>query len=570
MPLSYQHWIAALKQHRRLSVIAFASIMALTLAVILLAPRSYTSEAKLMLRIGRESVTIDPTASTVGEKLNLHHTRENEIQSAIGLMRSRQIVQNVVDQVGEDVVLQGHPRANASSMKSRLVRLVSSPLRLVKGILVSIDPVPEKEKATRHLHEDVYIGSTKNSSVVSVSYTTKSPQVAQDVIASWVRSYIGQHAEANHTPGSYGFFSDQEKVIQASLTKACLALEEAKTASQLVSVTGQQGLLEAQVANVRDSLLQIDSDLAAADARVSSYGDILSDSDAMITSAVTGKMNEGRDLMRDRLFELEVTEKNMESKYKADHPRLIAIRHQLMDAKRIVGKQMVSRNEITRSANPAYLQVAENRLLAKAELRALAKKRIALTQKRTLLMGEIAQLNHTEPAIRALESEVAILEKRHADHAVKMEQSRMEDVLAGNRITSVNIVQPATPPPPPPPPLQMRPVSPNKPLCGVAGLFAAVALAFSLPVLIETGKEHQGRGTRAQSPQNPVTENPVTQGKPNRYQETFPRRAVVDSGRVDSGHRDSRHQDLGRGNSGPLDPRHKENHLPDVLPESFL
>ena len=64
-----------------------------------------------------------------------------------------------------------------------------------------------------------------------------------------------------------------------------------------------------------------------------------------------------------------------------------------------------------------------------------------------------------------------------------MEQSRLDDVLANERITSVNIVQPAT--------LQMRPVSPNKPLCAVAGFLAAAALAISLPVLVEARNESQ-------------------------------------------------------------------------------
>lgn len=483
MPISYQQWIAAIKQHLRLSLFAFAVVMGLTILVILFAPRSYTSEAKLLLRIGRESVTMDPTASSVGDKLNLHHTRENEIQSAVGVMQSREIVEHVVEKIGEDVVLKGKPQGKKTSAGSRIGGMLSSAVGSVTGILGKIDPVPASEKAIRKLSIGVYIGSTSESSVVSVAYTTKSPEVAQSVVSSWVDSFIDQHAEANHNQGSFEFFADQGNVIRDQLENARLALEEVKNESNLVTVDGQQNLLEAQLAKVRDSMLDADSELAALRSRVDSYEEILNSNEAMITSAVTGKNNEARDLMRGQLFELEVIEKDLESKYHDDHPRLVSIRRQLDDAKDIVGDQEDSRDEVTQSINPAYQQVLENRLLAQAELQAVGKQRVTLSKKQTALAKEISQLNRTERLVRTLESEVSILQGRYTEHAVKMEQSRLDDILARERITSVNVVQPAT--------LQMRPVSPNKPLCAVAGLLAATAIAVSLPVLAESRKQQR-------------------------------------------------------------------------------
>ncbi|KAA1261414.1 Chain length determinant protein [Rubripirellula obstinata] len=483
MPISYQQWIAAIRQHLHLSIFAFAAVMGLTILVILFAPRSYTSEAKLLLRIGRESVTMDPTASSVGDQLNMHHTRENEIQSAVGVMQSREIVQRVVEKIGEDVVLKGKPKGKKTSAGSRIGAMLSGAIGSVTGVLGNIDPVPASEKAIRQLSEGVYIGSTSESSVVSIAYTTKSPQVAQSVVANWLDSFIDQHAEANHSEGSFEFFADQGSVIRDELENTRLALEQVKNDSNLVSVAGQQNLLEAQLAKVRDSILDVDGEMVALRSRIDSYEDILNSNDSMITSAVTGTRNEARDIMRGQLFELEVIEKNLQSKYKDDHPKLVSIRRQLDDAKKIVGQQEPTRDEVTQSINPAYQQVVENRLLAQAELQAIGKKRETMSRQKDALAKEISELNRTERLVRTLESEVGILEGRYAEHSVKMEQSRLNDILATERITSVNVVQPAT--------LQMRPVSPNKPLCAVAGLLAATALAISLPVLVETRKQQR-------------------------------------------------------------------------------
>ena len=260
-------------------------------------------------------------------------------------------------------------------------------------------------------------------------------------------------------------------------------MEQVKNDSSLVTVDGQQNLLETQLARVRDSILDIDGEMVALRSKIDSYEDILNSNDSMITSAVTGTNNEARDLMRSQLFELEVIEKDLQSKYKNDHPKLVSVRRQLDNAKSIVSQQKPTREEVTKSINPAYQQVVENRLLAQAELQAIGKKRVEMLEKKDALAKEISQLNRTERLVRTLESEVGILEGRYAEHSVKMEQSRLNDILATERITSVNVVQPAT--------FQMRPVSPNKPLCAIAGLLAATALAVSLPVLAETRRQQQ-------------------------------------------------------------------------------
>ena len=74
--------------------------MTLAYIVVIFAPRVYQSEARLMLRVGRESVRLDPTAGDAGDAMSLHRTREHEIQSAIGVMHSREILDRVVDDVG--------------------------------------------------------------------------------------------------------------------------------------------------------------------------------------------------------------------------------------------------------------------------------------------------------------------------------------------------------------------------------------------------------------------------------------------------------------------------------------
>ena len=51
-------------------------------------PEIYRSDAKLMVRIGRESVTLDPTATT-GQVIAVGPSRESEINSEMEILKSR-------------------------------------------------------------------------------------------------------------------------------------------------------------------------------------------------------------------------------------------------------------------------------------------------------------------------------------------------------------------------------------------------------------------------------------------------------------------------------------------------
>ena len=53
-------------RHKKKTALAFVLILGGVVAVTLLGPRSYTSEAKLLVRLGRENATLDPTA-TLGQ-----------------------------------------------------------------------------------------------------------------------------------------------------------------------------------------------------------------------------------------------------------------------------------------------------------------------------------------------------------------------------------------------------------------------------------------------------------------------------------------------------------------------
>ena len=69
-----------LLRHRNKVAFCFVLLMVAPVLTILYAGRSYKSEAKLLVRVGHESVGLDPTA-TMGETIAVNTSREFEINS---------------------------------------------------------------------------------------------------------------------------------------------------------------------------------------------------------------------------------------------------------------------------------------------------------------------------------------------------------------------------------------------------------------------------------------------------------------------------------------------------------
>src|SRR6476469_7579233 len=94
-----------LSRHKKILIRAPLIALALGAAVYLFAPRTYRSESRIFLRLGRESVGLDPTATT-GQTLALQQAdRKDEVKSAIEILKSRSIIGQAVDKVGTDEVL---------------------------------------------------------------------------------------------------------------------------------------------------------------------------------------------------------------------------------------------------------------------------------------------------------------------------------------------------------------------------------------------------------------------------------------------------------------------------------
>ncbi len=457
-------------RHRRKMLVFFCATMGLVVLGLIFLPRTYTSDARLFVRLGKESVSLDPTA-TVSQTVDVQDTRESEINSEIEILRSRGLMEDVVTKLGPDEILYGGSAGGAgSSVMDVLLAPVDVARTWVSG---RISP---EERAIAELEKTVSITSPKKSSILILKAKGRTPQQAQTILQAYVDAYMVKHAKANRTEGSYEFFVDQSKLLADQLKLANEELRDAKNAISLVSIEGQRQNVQSQASSIEDAILENQRALAHSEAKVASLQEALKklppDLDAEHTA---GLPNVAADAMRNELYKLQIQEKEASSRFTSLHPTVIALRRQVEDTHKILDEQESSRSQTTKKTNPVHQSVQTELTAAQALAAAQRAEAASLEKQYNGIQAKIRTLNDGEFRITNLTRQTELLEASYRDYTANREQARIDQALAHGQISNVNVVHAAT--------FVAKPSSPKVLLTLIAGFIVAaggaVLLAFA-------------------------------------------------------------------------------------------
>ena len=466
----------------------FCVAMALTLVAIAVYPRSYTSESKLFLRVGRESVSLDPTATT-GQTIMLQKTQVDEVNSALQVLTSREVYKRVVERIGADRIVNDLPPANlelkaansSASWTDKISEAKSWGTQHLQDLMLTLhlsDPGTAEEMAIRKLDGGVRAYSPKESTVITVSYAAASPQLAHDVVEAVTNIFLDEHVRVNHSEGSLQFFSDQSEKLHKELTAAQAELRDRKNEFQISSIESRRLVFGEQMKDVELQLLATDRELAYSDAEIADLKRAIGGlQPELVTNRVKGFANEGKDLMREKLYELEIEESKLRSRYADDHPLLQQIQRQRKEAESILTDIPAERTQTTSELNPNQRKLELDLLQATARKEALSARKVAAQKQIDGLNTELQALNGHEMKLEQLERDVQILDGKYRMHVDKLEQARVNDELGREHMSNIKVAQSAT--------LVGKPTSPKKALLLAFGLATALGGAFALPFVFE-------------------------------------------------------------------------------------
>ena len=191
---SLRDFYSILFRHKWKVTIFFLAVVTTVTVGTFLTTEIYKAEAKLLLRIGRENVSLDPTATT-GQVISIGQSRESEINSELEILKSRELAEKVVDALGpksflempdESILDPAAPMGPAQEGLRGLRRIFGwLGSRLQESLIAAgiVTPLSDRERAVILLTKNLTIETQKNSNILFLSYEDRSPELAQD--RSW-------------------------------------------------------------------------------------------------------------------------------------------------------------------------------------------------------------------------------------------------------------------------------------------------------------------------------------------------------------------------------------------------
>lgn len=468
--------------HWRKAAAFSAVVLLLTWVAIVVWPRSYLSESLLLVRVGRESVALDPTA-TVGQTLMLQKTQEDEVNSALNILGSHQVAAEAVDAIGPAKVLGYEPLETPSGAAGEagwLDRSIGAVRDALDGALWAArlkDPVSDRELAVNRLLGCMSVYSSKGSMVIVVRATAKSPQLAQRMVSEVCDAFQARRIASSSTAGSRDFFDNEVSQLGQQLEAKIEALGQFRRDHKIISIEANRQVLRDQIARVERDLSIATGGLKQARAEVDSLRTKVAEVAPEIIKAQTAASDTTWSGMRQSLYALQLEEKKLSQVVTASHPRLVAIREQVKQAEAILAGQAQEAVDKTTAPNPLRQDLVERLVTGETTLAGLESRVDSLQRQRDESHAELTRLVENEVTLTRMERDIEMLEADFRRLQLKQQEARVIEGLEDEKFSNVSVVQPAT--------LNERPVSPKKKILALLGALASVAGGLSLALVAE-------------------------------------------------------------------------------------
>jgi uncharacterized protein involved in exopolysaccharide biosynthesis/Mrp family chromosome partitioning ATPase len=211
---------------RLIAVVAACIIVATALAIVYMPPH-YASEAKLLVRLGRESVVIDPTAR-IGQAAVPMEGRDKEINSEIELLKSRKLIEMIVQSLGTDRIL-SLPRNQPTTTEN-----VSAAIKRVEDKL-EVEAIPD-------------------SDILSIKFEARDPELARDVVAKLIEVYLDERSDIYRDPGDLKFFQDQLSAARDEQSQIQQQLKDLRDTSGVSDTTQQRLTLLSRISELQSDI----------------------------------------------------------------------------------------------------------------------------------------------------------------------------------------------------------------------------------------------------------------------------------------------------------------------------
>jgi uncharacterized protein involved in exopolysaccharide biosynthesis len=421
-------------RHQRLVLVSFVLVFSTIAAFVLLRPSQYEAQMKILVK--RERVDPLVTSDTSSQRPLMLGVTEEELNSEVALLKSRDLLTQVV-------VATGPSDRKPAGIGARL-------RTLLRGASRETTDTTDNERTiashVRRMERQLEVQPLRRSNVIQVTYASPDPERSAAVLKTLAERYLYKHL-AVHRPGAFDFFEteteryrDQLALLQARLKQQ--NLDEGVVSVQVERENALHRLGELEAAN-----LATEAEIADTSARIQVLEAELSSTPVRTTTAI----QQGSSLLLEKLYSTLVTYelKRVEllRVFQPSYPPVLEVEEQIEKVRgAIASAEKSPLVEQTTDRNPAVDYLLAELAKSRSHLAGLRARAAATAHSLVGYRDRAERLERLSVSQQVLVRAAAQAEESYMIYSRKREEARISNALDAQRILNVAIAEEATVP----------------------------------------------------------------------------------------------------------------------------
>lgn len=424
--LDLKEIIRTLKKQYPTIMAIFAAFVILAVLISFIMPPTYQAETTLRIKQPKglaNSLLGDlPTGGLVNTKQLMSTYAE--------IMKSRTVVQQVIDQTQQD-------KEKLPTYEKMLDRIKTQPV--------------------------------KDTEILKVQVTARSPEEAQIVANALVESFVGRITALVRAEQSTvrEFIGERLHDSKDALEKAETALAQYKYKEKIVAPAEETKAIVEEMSAITKIQAENEVDLSSAKATLSSV-------DQQLAAENSGFVGDSPLIQqyKGKLADLEIELVSLSEKYTDKHPQVIATKAAITETKNKLNTEITRIvNAEAPSANPLHQGLVKSKLESEAALAVATAKQGAIRKLIAEREKDLIKLPAKEQGLARVMRDAQVAQEIYIMLAKRHEEARISEVM---QPTDVQVIDVATMP--------EKPISPKKKLNviigAILGIFAGLAFVF--------------------------------------------------------------------------------------------
>ena len=430
--ISVRDLLAILFRRRQVIVLSFIGVLAGAVLAICLMPSTYEAQMKILVERERVNPVVSTEASVVQTDRDLSL---DEVTSEVELFQSRDSLEKAVVDCG--LFEPKHPGV-----------LTKLRLRLTEALGLATDKQTRIFRAVLSLEKDLHVIPINNSNLIKVTYDSRSPQLAAQVLRELGDLYLAKHSSVHRPRGTSEFFQQRAEEYRRQLMDV---------QARLVSFDHQTGVVSAdfekqvslQKVNEFDISLQ---QTCAAIAETKERLQALQAQEASVPSRVTTQVrhSDNPQLMANLqpiLLNLELKRTELLTKYDPTYPLVKEVDGQIAQTIAAIAEaEKTGVREETTDQDSAHAFVRNELLKARADLVGLQARASVMSSALRRMQNRLLNLDKDAVVQQDLLRAAKANEEGYLLYHRKREEARIADALDQKGIVNAAVAEAATVP----------------------------------------------------------------------------------------------------------------------------